>query len=233
MPANPLPLLSLDRSLPSAESVRTALCRFGAFRLAAPGSTWLIRDEIFWDAQAFFRQPVIDKKEVKGYSPFASEKVQGKTAFPKESVYFFRDGTKPYNSDFYHSVEFLHKEWTPIRLHLLTSISKLLEPSIPLTGTALLDSATDSGTLTILFRSHVENDGLEIADLDSTEETDSDTVGRDATFIPIPTASDDVPEVIVFAGLRLQRMLGSERVRACVHRVRGPGWRDYDSCGLQ
>jgi isopenicillin N synthase-like dioxygenase len=115
----------------------------------------------------------------------------------------------------------------------------MLESRTPLTGTALLDSATvgvhyydsralenstyftpphkDSGTLTMLFRSHVENDGLEIADLDSTEETDSDAVGRDATFIPIPTAIDEATEVIVFAGLRLQRMLGSERVRACVH----------------
>jgi hypothetical protein len=105
----------------------------------------------------------------------------------------------------------------------LTSISQLLEPGTSLTGTALLDSATigahyydsraleigayfspphkDSGTLTILFRSHVKNDGLEIANLDSTEEIDSDTVGRDASFIPIRTPSDEALKVIVLRAL--------------------------------
>jgi isopenicillin N synthase-like dioxygenase len=138
------------------------------------------------------------------------------------------------------------KEWTPVRLHLLETVSQVLNANIPLRGTTLLDSVTvgihhydsrnlsdhsahfnpphmDSGTFTILFRSHHENDGLEIADLETTKRKDSEGVGAEASFIPVPTAGDGIPEVVVFAGTRLQRILGRDQVRACVHRVRGPG----------
>lgn len=124
-------------------------------------------------------------------------------------------------------------------------MSKALDPDVRLEGTSFLESATvgihyydsrklpdssahfspphmDSGTFTILFRSHDENDGLEIADLETTKKQDSEGVGAEASFIPVPTSKNGIPEVVVFAGTRLQRKLGSHRVRACVHRVRGP-----------
>ena len=91
----------------------------------------------------------------------------------------------------------------------------------------------DSGTLTILFRSHDENDGLEIADLETTEKHDSKGVGSEASFIPVPTPGDEMTEVVVFAGTRLQRLLGRDRVRACVHRVRGPGPEGHKRFGVQ
>ncbi|KAL4912734.1 hypothetical protein BDW62DRAFT_216060 [Aspergillus aurantiobrunneus] len=155
--------------------------------------------------------------------------------------------------EFYHSVKVLYKEWTPSRLHLLKTISQILDSDTPLMGTALLECATlrvhyydsqnlhagthfspahkDSGTLTILLRSHNENDGLEIADLRTSEEHDSDGIGSEASFVPVPTARD-VREVIIFAGSRLQRLLGRDRVRARVHRVRIPGPGSY-TCGVQ
>lgn len=125
-----------------------------------------------------------------------------------------------------------------------------------LTGTTLLDSATigihyydsgslpdfsahfspphiDSGTLTILFRSHDENDGLEIADLETTEKQNSEGVGSEASFIHVPTVGDGAPEVVVFAGARLQRLLGRDQVQACVHRVRGPGPESRNDFGVQ
>ena len=91
----------------------------------------------------------------------------------------------------------------------------------------------DSGTLTILFRSHNENDGLEIADLETTEKQDSEGVGSEASFKHVPTFGDGAPEVVVFAGTRLQRLLGRDRVRACVHRVRGPGPEAHNNSSVQ
>lgn len=129
-------------------------------------------------------------------------------------------------------------------------MSQILDTSVPLTGTPFLDSVTvgvhfynscdlphhsahfsppphkDSGTLTILFRSHDENYGLEVADLKTTQKTDSEGVGSDATFIPVPTSGEGITEVVVFAGTRLQNFLERDQVRnqvrACVHRVRSP-----------
>ncbi|KAF3399783.1 hypothetical protein F1880_008377 [Penicillium rolfsii] len=91
----------------------------------------------------------------------------------------------------------------------------------------------DSGTLTILFRSHDKNDGLEIADLETTEKQDSKGIGSEASFLPVPTLGDEMTEVAVFAGTRLQRLLGRDRVRACVHRVRGPGSDSHTRFGVQ
>ncbi|KAL4989675.1 hypothetical protein BDW68DRAFT_156345 [Aspergillus falconensis] len=258
-----LPLINLYKS--SSEGLvfdlKAALLRFGAFRLAAPETTQDLHEIVIENAREFFKQPIAAKADIIGYSPFASERVRGRTEIPKESIYFFRDRAEPKHlkgppHNLYRSVKSLHEEWTPIRLHLLKIVSQALDSDVPLTGTTIFDSATigvhyydsrnlpsfsthfspphmDSGTLTILFRSHNENDGLEIADLETTEKQDSEGVGSEASFIPIPTLGDGVPEVVVFAGTRLQRLLGRNRVRACVHRVRGPGPEGHNSFGVQ
>ena len=125
----------------------------------------------------------------------------------------------------------------------------MLGSSTPLIGSAFLESATlgvhyydsrtvhdgthfspphkDSGTLTILFRSCNRNDGLEIADLQTTKKQDSEGVGTEASFIPVPTACNEEPYVILMAGIRLQSLLGGDRVQACVHRVLDNG------CGIR
>jgi isopenicillin N synthase-like dioxygenase len=77
----------------------------------------------------------------------------------------------------------------------------------------------DGGTLTILVRGNEGYDGLEVADLESTEKLDSEGIGLEASFLPVPAAAD---EVIVFFGTRMQRLLGRDKARACVHRVRAP-----------
>ncbi|OJZ80458.1 hypothetical protein ASPFODRAFT_707808 [Aspergillus luchuensis CBS 106.47] len=262
-----LPLINPYNSISEGlvSELKAALYRFGAFRLAAPETTQSRRDA----ARDFFRQPVAAKAGITGYSPFASERVRGRTEIPKESIYFFRNGAesnypKGPSSNLYRSVKCLHEvvlatpaiEWTPIRLHLLKTMSQALDADVQLAGTTLLDSATvgvhyydskslpdhsayfspphmDSGTLTVLFRSHDETDGLEIADLETTEKQDSEGVGSEASFIPVPTLGDGMPEVVVFAGTRLQRLFGRHRVRACVHRVRGPGVGRHSSSGVR
>lgn len=136
----------------------------------------------------------------------------------------------------------LTKEWTNLRNELFKTVSTILDSAEPLIGTPSLDYESvglnfydsdklsldrdhfnpahkDSGTLTILVRSSEACDGLEIADLRSTEKLDSEGVGREAKFIPVPAVAG---EVIVLAGTRLQRLLGKAKVRACVHRVCRP-----------
>ncbi|KAJ6117958.1 hypothetical protein N7523_005709 [Penicillium sp. IBT 18751x] len=133
--------------------------------------------------------------------------------------------------------------WSPLRPRLFEFISnKLLESPKPLTGTPSLDYETlglhhyaphrmvqgecdyspphkDGGTLTILVRENGYFDGLEVADLETTKERDSERIGLEASFLPVPVAAD---EVIVFIGTRMQRMVGEHIARACVHRVRAP-----------
>jgi len=77
----------------------------------------------------------------------------------------------------------------------------------------------DSGTLTILARDNAEYDGLEIANLQSTEKLDSEGIGREVSFLPIPVAPS---EVVVLLGTRMQRLFGKATARACVYRVRAP-----------
>lgn len=77
----------------------------------------------------------------------------------------------------------------------------------------------DGGTLSILIREDDDGDGLEVADLESTEELGSDGVGREADFLRVPAAPN---EVLVLVGTRLQRLMGRSKARACVHRVVGP-----------
>lgn len=129
-----------------------------------------------------------------------------------------------------------------MRSQLFSTLSTIIDSTEPLMGTPSLDYESlgvnfydsdrlgsdrvhfspahmDSGILTILVRAAEAHDGLEIADLGTTEKLDSEGIGLDASFIPVPAIPD---EVIVFAGTRLQRLLGKGKVRACVHRVRGP-----------
>jgi isopenicillin N synthase-like dioxygenase len=77
----------------------------------------------------------------------------------------------------------------------------------------------DTGTLMILFRDDSAEDGLEVADLRSTDKFVSNDVGQEAVFLHVPGNPD---EVIVLAGTRLQRLLGKDKVRACVNRFHGP-----------
>lgn len=120
--------------------------------------------------------------------------------------------------------------------------NEVLKSSTTLTGTPLLDYETlglhyyaphrmvpgeydyspphkDGGTLTILVRGNGNFDGLEVADLETTKEVDSERIGLEASFLPVPVAAD---EVVVFFGTRMQRLLGEDTARACVHRVRAP-----------
>ncbi|OJJ52117.1 hypothetical protein ASPSYDRAFT_52297 [Aspergillus sydowii CBS 593.65] len=265
MPANILPLLrlcNLNCSPSQALITETisAFRRYGAIRLEIPEDIRYHPGGVFQTASEFFDKSADIKNQIQGYSPFASESVRGKATFPKESVYFFREGAdhedlKYLTPEFYRSVKALHDIWTPLRLHLLNVIPRLLGSKALLTGTAFLESATlgvhyydsrtvhdgtlfspphkDSGTLTILFRSFNGNDGLEIADLQTTEKQDSEGVGSEASFISAPPAHDEVPYVILMAGNRFQNLLGSDRARACVHRVRGPGSGFYNDCGVQ
>lgn len=129
-----------------------------------------------------------------------------------------------------------------MRSPLFSTLSTILDSTEPLIGTPSLDYESlgvnfydsdrlgcdrvnfspahkDSGTLTILARATEACDGLEIADLGSTEKLNSEDIGLDASFISVPAMPD---EVIVFAGTRLQHLLGRSKVRACVHRVRSP-----------
>lgn len=82
----------------------------------------------------------------------------------------------------------------------------------------------DSGLFTVLLLKPGDGaDGLEIADLDSTEETGSEAVGQHATFRAVSLMPG---EVLVLAGNAMQRLFGADRVRACVHRVRRPAAED-------
>lgn len=77
----------------------------------------------------------------------------------------------------------------------------------------------DSGTVTIPLRDPTHGDDmLEVTDLTTMGKLDS----KGVPFILVPAISNGV---VVLAGTRLQRLLGRERVRACVHRVRCPGRR--------
>ncbi|KAJ5494259.1 hypothetical protein N7463_010346 [Penicillium fimorum] len=250
MPTNdclPLIELGIQQSSSTISSINAALRQFGAFRLVAPQLTRNVSQRVFQDVRArgFFRLPIEVKNQARGYSGFDTELIRGKTAFPKESVYFLRKGVEnrhPPPAEFQNSVENLHNEWTSLRSQLFATLSTILDLTEPLIGTPSLDYEylgvnfydsdrlgrdrvhfspvhMDGGILTILVRAADVHDGLEIADLRTTEKLDSEGIGLDASFISVPAMSD---EVIVFAGTRLQRLLGKSKVRACVHRVCSP-----------
>lgn len=120
--------------------------------------------------------------------------------------------------------------------------NEILKSSVPLTGTPQLDTESfginfydprqldneiaeynpahmDPGTLILLIRDDSTHDALEVADLLSTSKLGSKDIGQEASFYPVPANPD---EVLVLVGTRLQRLLGRDKVRACVHRLRGP-----------
>ncbi|KAL4775856.1 hypothetical protein BDW60DRAFT_214034 [Aspergillus nidulans var. acristatus] len=179
------------------------------------------------DAREFLKQPIAAKADIKGYSPFASECVRGRTEIPKESIYFFRDRAEPKHlkdppHGLYHSVKSLHEGWTPIRLHLLKAVSQALGSDVPLMGTTLLNSATIGvhyynsrnlpGFSTHFSPPHMDSGTLTILSYEG--------VGSEASFMPVPTLGDG-------------RLLRHDRVRACVYRVRGPGPEGHNSFSVQ
>ncbi|KAJ5759937.1 hypothetical protein N7520_007093 [Penicillium odoratum] len=242
-----LPLVDLTAKLsPSIVStLQLSLQQFGAFRLVAPQLTGNLSQRVMQDARGFFQLPIDVKSRSKGYSALGTELVLGRTAIPKESIYFFQNGgddCTPPPSDLQNYIKEFHNEWTKFRNELFNTVSTILGSTVPLTGTPALDHETvavnfydsdnlslekaqfcpphkDGGTLTILVRNSNAGDGLEIADLRSTEKLDSEGIGREASFISIPAVEN---EVIVLAGTGSQRLLGKDKIRACVHRVSRP-----------
>lgn len=81
----------------------------------------------------------------------------------------------------------------------------------------------DSGTLAILFWLPEDNDGLEIAGIETTEKQDSKGIGWEAILLPVPTPGDEISEVVVFAGPSLKPFIEGNGVWTCVHKVRAPG----------
>jgi Isopenicillin N synthase and related dioxygenases len=114
----------------------------------------------------------------------------------------------------------IHLTGTPVHDHESVGIQYYNSQRMIVDGGDYNPPHMDGGTLTILIREDDDGDGLEVADLESTEELGSDGVGREASFLRVPAAPN---EVVVLAGTRLQRLLGRAKARACVHRVVGPG----------
>ncbi|KAJ5167008.1 uncharacterized protein N7482_005789 [Penicillium canariense] len=243
-----LPLLDLtgNQDPSTISTLQKALLRYGAFRLWAPELKRAYSPDLLQNARAFFQLPLYVKGETRGYSPLDSELIRGDTPIPKESIYFLRKSDPQDNSPpsgLHDSVMALHDKWKPLKDDLFSMISNdVLDPSVPLTGTSSLDYESlgihyydphtlgnervysnpahmDGGTLTLLIRGSDAHDGLEFADLQSTDKLDSNGIGQEASFLRIPAHPD---EVVVLAGTRLQRLFGKDKVRACVHRVRGP-----------
>lgn len=127
-----LPLINLYSPISKGlvSDLKDALLQFGAFRLAAPGTTRynavienvsqvhfptivLVTNHTF-KARVFFKQPIADKAAIADFSHFGSESVRSQTKIFKESAYFFRNGTEldyPNGpcSNFYHSVKSLNE----------------------------------------------------------------------------------------------------------------------------
>lgn len=197
-----------------------------------------------------------------GYSAFRAERVRGKIAIPKESIYLFQtsasNGLQNPPADLVSSVEALHKvrnatrsfesginqnskNWMLLREDLLQGISpsaKNTSLGDDTVGVHYYDNQQlnvddnhfnpphkDSGLFTVLLQKPGD-DLLEIAGLDSTEQTGSETIGKRTAFWPVSFMPG---EVIVLAGKGLERLLGSDRVRACVHRVRKPATKNIVS----
>ncbi|KAJ5715910.1 uncharacterized protein N7483_013091 [Penicillium malachiteum] len=226
---NSLPLLDLStaRSSLNRTELQRGIRRYGAFRLLAPG--------IF---RAFARAIP------HGYSPFGSELIRGKRRMPKESVYFYRqrDQNTPSSeppAELSGSIIEILEAWHPLRNDVFEVLSnEILNTTTDLTSEPLFEYETmalhyyvshklvtgerdyspahkDGGLLTILVRGMSGPDGLEVADLESTNEVDSGKIGLEASFVPVPVIAD---EVVVFLGTRIQRLIG-DQARACVHRV--------------
>ncbi|KAJ5966024.1 hypothetical protein N7481_012738 [Penicillium waksmanii] len=249
MDALPITDLSTKQDPATVATLRHALRKYGAFRLWAPELKQAVAGGLLREARDFFQLPNEIKQRTKGYSGFGTELIRGTTPIPKEGINFFRkndqrDGCIPPPAELFRSVIAIHDNWKRSQDQLFNLVfCDVLESDIPLTGTPTLDYESvgiqyyspqrmitrggdyapphmDGGTLTILIREDDDSDGLEVADLESTEELGSDGVGREADFLRVPAAPN---EVVVLAGTRLQRILGRTKARACVHRVVGPG----------
>ncbi|KAJ5270564.1 hypothetical protein N7497_008666 [Penicillium chrysogenum] len=243
-----LPLIDLTRKQTSStiSSAQAALRQFGVFRVVAPQLTRGLSQSVFQNAREFFNVPIEVKEKTNGYSGFDTELIRGKTPIPKETI-CYKKSVENYHSrslpsGLQYSVEELQHEWANMRSPLFDTLSTILDSTEPLIGTPSLDyeplgvnfydsdrlgsdrvffspAHMDSSIVTILIRATEERDGLEIADLSTTDKLDSESIGLTASFISVPAMPD---EVIVMAGSRLQRLLGKSKVRACVHRVRSP-----------
>lgn len=55
-------------------------------------STYSTHSDILPQAPGFFQLPIEVKTKTQGYSAFDTELILGRTAIPKESIYFFRKG---------------------------------------------------------------------------------------------------------------------------------------------
>ncbi|CEO59462.1 hypothetical protein PMG11_04137 [Penicillium brasilianum] len=244
--ADRIPLLNLseERDPATITSIQKALLRYGVFRLWAPDLKSAHSLELRKNAGEFFQLPLDVKARTTGYTAFDSELVRGDTPIPKESIYFFRGGDVQHNpppSALCDSMFWLRDKWKPLKDTLFASMSdEILKSSVPLTGNPRLDTESfginfynprqldseiaeynpahmDPGTLVLLIRDDSTDDGLEIADLLSTTKFGSRDIGQEAYFFPIPS---NPGEVLVLVGTRLQRLLGRDKVRPCVHRVR-------------
>ncbi|KAF3016010.1 hypothetical protein E8E15_004002 [Penicillium rubens] len=243
-----LPLIDLTRTQTSStiSSAQAALRQFGAFRVVAPQLTRGLSQSVFQNAREFFNLPIEVKEKTNGYSGFDTELIRGKTPIPKETI-CYKKSVENYHSrslpsGLQYSVEELQHEWANMRSPLFDTLSTILDSTEPLLGTPSLDyeplgvnfydsdrlgsdrvffspAHMDSSIVTILIRATEERDGLEIADLSTTDKLGSESIGLTASFVSVPAMPD---EVIVLAGTRLQRLLGKSKVRACVHRVRSP-----------
>ncbi|RJE26782.1 hypothetical protein PHISCL_00914 [Aspergillus sclerotialis] len=78
----------------------------------------------------------------------------------------------------------------------------------------------DFGILTLLIQEHNESsNGLEIADLTSTDAKPSLDINDNARFVPVYPEADDI---IVFVGISLKRLARKAQFTPGVHRVVAP-----------
>lgn len=75
----------------------------------------------------------------------------------------------------------------------------------------------DFGILTLLIQENAtSSNGLEVADLTSTNAQSSEGINESARFIPVCPEAD---EITVLAGISLQKLAGAAAVAPSVHRV--------------
>ncbi|KAF7125528.1 hypothetical protein CNMCM5793_001767 [Aspergillus hiratsukae] len=227
---------------------RELLKQYGAFRLRNHGISIHAKDNCFAFARTFFSQSDDLKSKVPSFSGFEREKVRG-SPIPKESLYVSKDDLQTYPA-----VQALYNDIDRIIPDLLRALSTTLDLPFSLDEyhvnsddeVALHHYPTiagvertrnrnpahrDFGLLTLLIQEDTEgNNGLEVADLDSTAQRGS-AVGSSARFTPVEPGEN---EITVMLGNMLPKMAkgkGCEGVRACVHRVAaGEGERYSIAC---
>ncbi|KAF7155543.1 hypothetical protein CNMCM6106_004689 [Aspergillus hiratsukae] len=207
---------------------RELLKQYGAFRLRNHGISIHAKDNCFAFARTFFSQSDDLKSKVPSFSGFEREKVRG-SPIPKESLYVSKDDLQTYpavqalyNTESYPTSSGPYRRLWIYHSHLtnITSRDRNRNPA-----------HRDFGLLTLLIQEDTEgNNGLEVADLDSTAQRGS-AVGSSARFTPVEPGEN---EITVMLGNMLPKMAkgkGCEGVRACVHRVAaGEGERYSIAC---